>query len=122
MRIWLLGGVGPSPQPLAPTPRLPHIGDALQSHFRGHPRAGHGQQVVRNLRKDIDLGETALWKTLHFRRSLPILYSRRELGWSHIREVLQAPILDQRLIYLRTVEEGGWSVRQLRARFGELHT
>ena len=52
-----------------------HIGEALQSHFRGDPHAEYSQQVVRNLCTNRDLGETALWEILHFRRALPILYT-----------------------------------------------
>ena len=32
-----------------------HIGDALQIHFRGHPRAEYGQGIVRNLNKHLQL-------------------------------------------------------------------
>ena len=78
------------------------------------PRAEYGQQVVRNLSKDIGLSESLVWDILLFRRSLPILPTYGELGWSHIREVLPAPTQDQRLYYLRAAEEGAWSVRQLR--------
>jgi len=91
-----------------------HIGDALQTHFRGHPRAEYGQQLVRNLSKDMGLGETTLWEILHFRRSLPILHTCKESGWSHIRAVLRVPTQVQRLHYLRAAAEGSWSVRQLR--------
>ena len=91
-----------------------HIGDALQTHFRGHPRAEYGQQVVRNLSKDIGLGPVVLWEILHFRRALPILSTYKELGWSHMREVLRAPSQDQRLFYLKAAEGGAWTVRQLR--------
>ena len=91
-----------------------HIGDALQTHFRGHPRAEYGHQVVRNLSKDIGLSESLVWDILLFRRALPILPTYGESGWSHIREVLPAPTQDQRLYYLRAAEEGAWSVRQLR--------
>jgi len=97
---------GPDPNPWTPHPAFPHIGDALQTHFRGHPRAEYGQQVVRNLCKDIGLGETTLWEIRHFRRALPILSTCKELGWSHIREVLRAPTQDQRLYYLRAAAEG----------------
>ena len=92
-----------------------HIGNALQSHFKGQPRAEYGQQVVRNLSKDIGLGETTLWEILHFRRALPTLHTCKELGWSHIRAVLRAPSQDQRLFYLRTAEAHRWTVLQLRA-------
>jgi len=91
-----------------------HIGDALQSHFKGHPRAEYGQQVVRKLSKDTNLGLATLWDILLFRRSLSILYTCRELGWSHIRAVLRVATQEQRLYYLRTADEGRWSVRQLR--------
>ena len=54
------------------------------------------------------------WEILLFRRSLPILSTSRESGWSHVREVLRAPSQHQRLYYLRAADEGSWSVRQLR--------
>ena len=91
-----------------------HIGDALQTHFRGHPRAEHGQQIVHNLSKDMDLGATTLWEILHFRRALPVLYTCKQIGWSHIRAVLRVPTQDQRLHYLRAADGGSWSVRQLK--------
>ncbi len=33
-----------------------HIGDALQTHFRGHPRARYRQQIALNLRNNMNLG------------------------------------------------------------------
>ena len=68
-----------------------HVGDALTGHFRDHPRAEYGQQTVRNLSQDLNLSESLLWDILLFRRSLPILYSSRELGWTHVRAVLRLP-------------------------------
>ena len=91
-----------------------HIGDALQTHLRGNPRAEYGQQIVLNLSKDIGLAESTLGEILLFRRSLPIPSTSRKLGWSHIREVLRAPSQDQRLYYLRAADQGRWSVRHLR--------
>ena len=119
MRIWWPGGVGPRPQALDPTPytlhpAFPHIGDALQSHFRGNPRAEYGPGIPGKLNKDIALSESTLWDILLFRRSLPILSTASELGWSHIRAVLRAPTHDQRLYHLRIAGQGSWSVRQLR--------
>jgi len=92
-----------------------HIGDALQSHFKGQPRAEYGQQIVHNLSNDIGLGQTILWDILLFRRSLPILPTCGELGWSHIRVVIHQPTHDQRLYYLRAAERERWTVLQLRA-------
>ena len=91
-----------------------HIGDALQIHFHGEPRAEYGQQIVRNLSKDTRLSESLLWDVLLFRRSLPRLPAPGVLGWPHIREVLPVPTQDQRLFYLKTANEGRWSTRQLR--------
>ena len=91
-----------------------HIGDALQDHFRGHPRAEYGQHIVRNLSKDKHLSEPLLWDILLYRRALPILSTSRELSWSHIREVLRVPTRDQRLFYLRAADEQGWTIRELR--------
>ena len=91
-----------------------HIGDAVHRHLGGRPRAEYGQQVVRDLSRDLQMGQTTLWEVLHFRRALPKLSTYGELGWSHMREVLRAPSQDQRLFYLRAAQEGAWSVRQLR--------
>ena len=92
-----------------------HVGDALQGHFRGRPRAEYGQQVVRNLSKDLQLSESLLWDILLFRRSLPTLYSSRELGWTHVRAVLRLPTQQQRYYYRRAADQGRWTTRQLRA-------
>ena len=90
-----------------------HIGDALQIHFHGHPRAEYGQQIVYKLSKDIGLSESILRDVLLFRRSLPILPAHRELGWTHIRAVLRVPTQEQRLFYLKAAAEGSWTTRQL---------
>jgi endonuclease YncB( thermonuclease family) len=92
-----------------------HVGDALTGHFRDHPRAEYGQQTVRNLSQDLNLSESLLWDILLFRRSLPILYSSRELGWTHVRAVLRLPTQDQRYYYLKAADQGSWTTRQLRA-------
>ena len=92
-----------------------HIGDALLGHFGDRPRAEYGQQIVRNLSKDIGLGESLLWEILHFRRALPILATWRVLGWSHIRAIIHQPTREHRQYYLRAAQEGHWTVLELRA-------
>ena len=92
-----------------------HVGDALQSHFRDHPRAEYGQQIVLTLSKDLGLSASLLWDILLFRRSLPILHESRELGWTHVRAVLRLPTQEQRYYYLKAADQGGWTTRQLRA-------
>ncbi|MFH1570137.1 MAG: DUF1016 N-terminal domain-containing protein, partial [Gemmatimonadota bacterium] len=96
-----------------------HIGDALQSHLRDHPRAEYGQQTIRNLSKDLGLSASLLWDLLLYRRSLPILYASRQLGWTHVRAVLRLPTQDRRYYYLRAADQGGWTTRQLRAAIKE---
>ena len=91
-----------------------HIGDSLQTHFRGQPRAEYGQQIVSNLSKDIGLSMSLLWDILLLRRSLPILYASRQLGWTHVRAVLRLPNQEQRYYYLRAADRAGWTTRQLR--------
>lgn len=100
--------------------------DGLQIWLGGHPRSEHDQQVVPNLSKDIILEQYTLSEILYFMRALPILYTCKELGWSHIGEVLRAPTQDHRLSYLRAAEQGAWSVRRrhaaMRADAHGLHT
>jgi len=91
-----------------------HIGDAMLRHLDGQPRAEYGHQVIRSLSNDTGLAYSTLGEILLFRRSVPIPSTSRQLGWSHVREVLRAPTHDQRLYYLRAADEGNWSVRQLR--------
>ncbi|MFC1526089.1 DUF1016 N-terminal domain-containing protein [Candidatus Latescibacterota bacterium] len=91
-----------------------HIGDALVSHIDAQPRADYGQQIVPNLSKDLHLSQSLLWDILLFRRSLAILYTYRELGWSHFREVIRLPTREARGYYLQVANQDGWSVRRLR--------
>ena len=92
-----------------------HVGEALQTHFSGQPRAEYGQQIVRHLSNDLGLSESLLWDILLFRRSVPILSPGRELGWTHVRAVLRLPTQEQRYYYLKVADDGGWTTRQLRA-------
>ncbi len=90
-----------------------HIGDALISHIDGQPRAEYGRQIVGNLSKDIHLSQSLLWHILRFRRVLTILSAQRELGWSHIKEIIYRPSRDERRFYFSTAKRGRWSLRQL---------
>ena len=91
-----------------------HMGDALVRHFLSHPDAAYGDQVVRNLSKDLQLGASTLYEILRFRRLLPAFSARRELSWSHYRTLIHLPDTDLYLHYERLAAERGWSTRQLK--------
>jgi hypothetical protein len=92
------------------------VGQRLHSHFLQHQeRAGYGEQALAQLAADLELSESLLYQLLKFYRAFPILYTCTKLTWSHYRTLLPLPTLAERRCYLRAAEEGGWSVRELKA-------
>jgi len=54
-----------------------------------------------------------LYDTLRFRRQIPILHARENLGWSHYRALLQLPA-DKLAHYEQLADEQAWTTRQLK--------
>ena len=92
------------------------VGDALCAHIDAHGGSTYGQQVVRNLSKDIHLAESTLYEIVRFRRVVPDpnLYARRDFAWSHFRALIHLPTPEQFERYARLAVEHGWSTRQLK--------
>ncbi|MBT3344352.1 MAG: hypothetical protein HN712_22475 [Gemmatimonadetes bacterium] len=92
------------------------IGDALTAHIDTQPGAKYGQEIVRNLSKDLQLGQTTLYETLRFRRVVqdPNLYARTKCGWSHFRALIHLQTPEQIQHFAKQVQQHGWTTRQLK--------
>jgi hypothetical protein len=82
----------------------------------GRERAPHGDRIVANLWKTLNLGVALLYQVAKFRRALPSLYSCANLSWTHYRTIITLPTLEQRTFYERAANENRWTVDELQAR------
>ena len=90
-----------------------HVGDALTGYLGGHGGTTIGQETIRNLSRDAHLGLTTLYEILRFRRCIPTLYARTNLGWSHYRALIHLP-QDRLQHYELLADDEGWTTRQLK--------
>ena len=92
------------------------IGDALTAHIDTIPGSKHGQQIVRNLSKDLKLGYTTLYQILRFRRVIddPKVYARTQMGWSHFRALIHLKTPQQIRHYAKLANQENWTTRQLK--------
>lgn len=89
------------------------IGDALTAYLDSMGGTTQGEQTIHNLSKDCKLSASLLYEILRFRRRLPVLHARVNLGWSHYRALIFLP--DNQLAhYEHLAEEGAWTTRQLK--------
>lgn len=90
-----------------------NIGDTLERFLEHAGGSTYGDETVRNLSKDLHVGSSLLYEILRFRRRIPTLHARVNLGWSHYRALLSLPS-ERATHYEQLADEQGWSTRQLR--------
>ena len=92
------------------------IGDALTAHIDTIPGSKHGQQIVRNLSKDLKLGYSTLYQILRLRRVIddPKVYARTQMGWSHFRALIHLKTPEQICHYTKLANQENWTTRQLK--------
>ena len=91
-----------------------NVGNAIYVRIlQGRERAEYGEQIIAKLAFDMNLGLALMHDIVLFRRALNILYTYRQLTWSHYRALIRLPTVDQRRFYERAANRGAWPVRRL---------
>lgn len=85
----------------------------LQQLKSNKGRADYGEQVVKRLGEELEIGERRLYKMLEFGRAYDIMPTRANLTFSHYVNLSRLEALEEREVYERVADEEGWSVRQL---------
>lgn len=92
-------------------------GDLINRHLRraypGKKDAEYGRQVVLRLSRDLEIGEKVLYRTMRFAESFPNFSARRNLRWTHYRELIAVSDDKQRFELARRAEEGDWTTGRL---------
>lgn len=77
-------------------------------------RAGYGDQVIRKLAKEVNVGTRLLHRTLQFYRSFPSIVSRgTQLKWSQYRILTALPDEKLRLEYAKRAAMSRWTTDDL---------
>lgn len=90
-----------------------HIGDALSRFLDRQGGSTYGEQTLQHLGRDLRMGRAVLYDILRFRRQIPSLQTRTNLGWSHYRALLRLPPTDAAR-YEELADLEGWTTRQLK--------
>ena len=91
-----------------------NVGNAIHVQIlQGRERAEYGEKIIAKLASDMNLGLALMHDIVLFRRALNILYTYRQLTWSHYRVLIRLPTVDQRRFYERAANRGAWPVRRL---------
>ncbi|MBI4710910.1 MAG: hypothetical protein HY767_00365 [Candidatus Omnitrophica bacterium] len=77
------------------------------------PNQEHGKQVIANLAKDLDYGETVFYRCMEFAEKFPTFAARQKLSWAHYRALITVPDEKKRLALADQASQGEWSSRDL---------
>jgi predicted nuclease of restriction endonuclease-like (RecB) superfamily len=78
-------------------------------------RAFYSKKVIKQLAGDLGFSRVILYRILQFYQAYPIVSTvSRQLGWSHIVELLGIKSSDERKFYELSAIKNVWSVRELR--------
>lgn len=107
-----------------------NIGKKINNHILGNERAEYGKQIVASLARQLTEEYGKGWGEQQIRHSLrsaetfseeQILYAvRRELSWTHIRNIMYLKDELQREFYLEICANERWSSRQLQERINSM--
>ena len=107
-----------------------NIGKKINDHILGNERAEYGKQIVASLAQQLTEEYGKGWGEQQIRHSLrsaetfseeQILYAvRRELSWTHIRNIMYLKDELQREFYLEICANERWSSRQLQERINSM--
>ena len=107
-----------------------NIGKKINDHILGNERAEYGKQIVASLARQLTEEYGKGWGEQQIRHSLrsaetfseeQILYAlRRELSWTHIRNIMYLKDELQREFYLEICANERWSSRQLQERINSM--
>jgi predicted nuclease of restriction endonuclease-like (RecB) superfamily len=107
-----------------------NIGKKINDHILGNERAEYGKQILATLAQELTEIYGKGWNEKTLRHSLrsaetfseeQILYAvRRELSWTHIRNIMYLKDELQREFYLEICASERWSSRQLQERINSM--
>ena len=107
-----------------------NIGKKINDHILGNERAEYGKQIIASLAQQLTEEYGKGWGEQQIRHSLrsaetfseeQILYAvRRELSWTHIRNIMYLKDELQREFYLEICANERWSSRQLQERINSM--
>ena len=92
------------------------VGRLLARYLRDPNKSVLGEaELTRRLSRDLNLDDSALYRTLQFARAYPEGSAGvRSLTWSHMKELLTVPDETKRKTLALQIAKKDWSVRRLR--------
>jgi hypothetical protein len=107
-----------------------HIGKRIREDILKNRRAGYGGEIVSALGRQLTLeygrgfSEKNLWHMLRFGEAFPdqdiVSALRRELSWTHFKEIIYLDDPLKRNFYAELCRAEHWSTRTLRQKIGHL--
>lgn len=88
--------------------------------LKGQDRAKYGDKLIPELAKRFGLGEALVYDMLLFYRQIPIVYVRRELGWTDYRRLLRVKDDSKRLALIREAVRKKWKAGRLETEIEKL--
>ncbi|MFC1646032.1 DUF1016 N-terminal domain-containing protein [Candidatus Omnitrophota bacterium] len=76
-------------------------------------RADYGDGLYNRLEDDLDIERTVLLRTVQFYRAFPIVAARRQLTWSHYRQLITVEDKSKRDLFTQRAVQKEWSYREL---------
>jgi len=92
-----------------------NTGTLILAYLEEHPdEARRGNGVVERLSRDLDIEASLLYRLLQFADSFPNFAARRNLTWTHYRELLTVQDAGRRKALAREAGAKQWPVRRLK--------
>ncbi len=91
------------------------MGKHIHTHMLEHKeRAEYGKELFPRLESEINISQALLRRMVQFYKEFPKYAARRELSWTHYKELLPVKDREKRLEYIDKIKEDSLSVRELR--------
>jgi len=91
------------------------MGKHIYTHLLEHKeRAEYGKELFSRLESEINISEALLRRMVQFYKEFPKYAARRELSWTHYKELLPVKDREKRREYIDKIKEDSLSVRELR--------
>jgi len=91
------------------------MGKHIHTHLLEHKeRAEYGKKLFIKLETEINISQALLRRMVQFYKAFPKSTARRELSWTHYKELLSVKDRKKREEYIEKILEDSLSVRELR--------
>jgi len=91
------------------------MGKHIHTHLLEHKeRAEYGKELFPRLESEINISQALLRRMVQFYKEFPKYAARRELSWTHYKELLPVKDREKRREYIDKIKEDSLSVRELR--------